>query len=79
MGHITTKKNPTILFGEAHTISIQNDLHDCKSGILVLTGTEKVSSIWNSGGLLCCELSLVVSRFMNIFSKSRFSPVTLEI
>ena len=45
---------------------------------ILLTGTEKVSSIWNSGGSDRLYGSLVDSKFINIFSRSRFSPVTLE-
>ena len=44
----------------------------------LLTGTEKVSSIWNSGGSAIDNGIRVDSRFMNILSRCKFSPVTLD-
>ena len=43
-----------------------------------LTGTLKVESIWNSAGTVASTHTDVCSRFINIFTRSRFSPVTLE-
>lgn len=44
----------------------------------LLTGTEKVSSIWNSAGSETSYLCRVDNRLRNILSRSRFSPVTLD-
>ncbi len=45
---------------------------------MALTGTEKVSSIWNSAGSSASNETLVDSRLRNIFSSPRFSPVTFD-
>lgn len=45
---------------------------------IVLTGTENVSSIWNSAGSDTSHFIRVDNRFKNIFNKSRFSPVTFD-
>jgi len=44
-----------------------------------LTGTEYVSSIWNSAGSSLLKVVREERRFKNIFSRSMFSPVTFEI
>ena len=47
--------------------------------VLFHTGTEYVSSIWNSAGSSLLKLVLEERRLRNIFSRSMFSPVTFEI
>lgn len=44
----------------------------------LFTGTEYVSSIWNSAGSLSWLVILAVNRFKNIFKRSKFSPLTLD-
>ena len=43
-----------------------------------IPGTEYVSSIWNSGGWSSVFGERELSRFINILSRSKFSPVTLD-
>ena len=57
---------------------LQNTLSQTSRTVAVHTGTEKVSSIWNSAGLEMSHLTRVDRRLRNIFSRSRFSPVTLD-
>lgn len=45
---------------------------------VLLTGTEYVSSIWNSAGSESRLTTRVVNKFKNILSKSKFCPVTFD-
>ena len=45
---------------------------------MYIPGTEYVSSIWNSAGLSSVFGDRELRRFINIFKRSRFSPVTFD-
>ena len=45
---------------------------------MYIPGTEYVSSIWNSAGLSSVFGDRELRRFINIFNRSRFSPVTFD-
>lgn len=59
--------------------TVQREKERVSALALFYTGTEYVSSIWNSAGSSLLKLVLDDRRLRNIFNKSMFSPVTFEI